>query len=209
MYWDNRRKVKLNLIHVLRWVLWAKEALLCSTETRWTLWLFFRFLGENSIHMVWNQRLICQFKSHHYTLPPPPNFCCCFANRRSPGSRYVLRQRSEICQLFIPFAEPLLESKSPSSFLLFPAGYKQLLFWKERLCTIVILSNLKKKHRLFVTLMSYQMISVLICKTYYCVNCETGRSVDSMVGSNSVLLGPVLAAHLRHLSTQKVCTGIS
>lgn len=143
MHQDNHRKVKLKLVHVLHGALRAEEALLCSTETRWTLWLFFGFLRENSVHMAWNQHLICQFKSHHYTLLPTSNFCCCFTNRTSPGSRYVLRQFSEICQLFILFAEPLLESKSPISFLLFPAGYMQLLFWKERLCIIVILlSNL-------------------------------------------------------------------
>lgn len=83
-----------------------------------------------------------QLKSHHYTLPTPVIFAVVLQ------TEYLLvavRVKAAFWNLpaLYPFCCTPAGIQKPNFFSSFPAGYKQLLFWKERLCTIVILlSNL-------------------------------------------------------------------
>lgn len=76
--------MKLNHMHVLGYMLGAEEALFCCVGTRWTQWLFFQFLGENSVHMGWNQHIVL-WAWVAALCPIPHSTLFCFINIKSTG----------------------------------------------------------------------------------------------------------------------------
>lgn len=106
------------------------------------------------------------------------NFCCCFLNRKSTDECEQVRVKAAFWNLpaLYLFCWTPLESKSPGSCLLFPAGQRQLLFWKERVWTVVILSNLKKAQALsYSNALSDDLLFIYIYKVYSCINRKNRR----------------------------------
>lgn len=188
--------MKLNHMHVLGYMLGAEEALFCCVGTRWTQWLFFQFLGENSVHMGWNQHIVL-WAWVAALCPIPHSTLFCFINIKSTG------ECKDVCvwsvsALYLS-AEPLGIQK-PKFFSLSCRVETDAILKREAVCHSRSSQQFKEKKKQMFCCSADDLLFIIqqtVDIIYSWTNCANERSVDSIVwivDSKPALLGALILA---------------